>query len=241
MLHTQEDHTPQAISSRLSERPKDYYLREWVYGGIDGVVTTFAVVAGVAGADLSSAIILIIALAGLLGDGFSMAAGCYSSTKTDEDNYKRLHNYEQQSVQHNPEGETEEIRQIFKKKGFKNPDLENIVQTITANKKLWVDTMMVEEYGLTDSHHNAWHAALHTFIAFFICGFMPVLPFIVNLDGALYISTVVSGLTFFAIGALKSQWSAKAWWWHGGETFIIGSIAACVAYGTGYALKGLLL
>lgn len=239
------DHTPQAIAARLEHEPKAGYLREWVYGGIDGVVTTFAVVAGVAGADLPSSIILIIALAGLLGDGFSMAAGCYSGTKTEEDNYKRIHDFEHESTHTHPEGETEEIRQIFKNKGFEGKTLENVVRTIVDNRALWVETMLVEEYGLTKTDHNAWHAAFHTFIAFLVCGFMPIMPFVIDFihsfPYAMEVSVSMAGITFFGIGALQSLWSHKAWWRHGTETFLIGTAAAAIAYGTGYALKLLVL
>lgn len=240
-MYIQHSHGAHDIAKRLNQKPETRYLREWVYGGIDGVVTTFAVVAGVAGADLSTAVILIIALAGLFGDGFSMAAGCYSATKTEDDNYKRLHKIENDSIRAHPEGEQEEIRQIFKAKGFKGNNLEHIVETITDNEKLWIDTMMVEEYGITPHHHKAWSAAGHTFVAFLLCGAMPVLPFIIGLEHALLLSTIMAGCTFFMIGALKSFWSIKSWWWHGTETFIIGSIAASIAYGTGYGLKLLIM
>jgi VIT1/CCC1 family predicted Fe2+/Mn2+ transporter len=240
-MNSINDHSPHAIKERLKNPPNITYLREWVYGGIDGVVTTFAVVAGVAGANLSPVFILIIALAGLFGDGFSMAAGCYSSTKTEEDNYKRLHKIEHDSIKTNPQGEKEEIRQIYKAKGFKGEKLEHIIDIITEHKNIWIDTMMIEEYGLTKAHHQAWPAALHTLTAFLLCGFMPVLPYIGNFPNALILSTALAGVTFFSIGALKSFWSPKTWWWHGIETFIIGSIAASIAYGTGYGLKLLLL
>ena len=241
MSQHNEDHSHEAIAKRLKQKPSINYLREWVYGGIDGGVTTFAVVAGVAGADLPATIILIIAIAGLLGDGFSMAAGCYSSTKTEEDNYRNLHQYEARSVKQDPEGERKEIRQIFANKGFAGENLDNIVETITANKKIWIETMMIEEYGLTGHHHKAFPAAFNTFAAFLICGAMPVLPFILGFSRGLTFSIIFSGITFFCIGALKSLWSEKPWWWHGLETFAIGSVAACVAFGAGYGLKLLLL
>lgn len=231
------EHTPGAIQERLRDGPQDSYIKEWVYGGIDGVVTTFAVVAGVVGADLSPVVVLIIGMANLLGDGFSMAAGCYSSTKTEDDNYKRLRDFENQSILHHPDGETEEIRQIFKAKGFQGETLEKAVQTIVENKTIWIETMMAEEYGFGKSRPDAIKAALNTFSAFLLCGAMPVLPFLLNLPHSVVLSLTLSGLTFFAIGAMKSLWSVKSWWWHGSETFIIGMAAALIAYGTGYGLR----
>ncbi len=127
------DHSPEAIAARLNEGPKALYLREWVYGGIDGVVTTFAIVAGVVGAGLSANIVLILGLANLLADGFSMAAGSYSATKADKDNYKRLRNREVQHIRDHYDGEIEETRQIFAAKGFEGEELDTMVKSISKD------------------------------------------------------------------------------------------------------------
>ena len=81
----EHSHTREGISERLSQARRPNYLRDWIYGGIDGTVTTFAVVSGVAGAQLSSQVVIILGLANLLADGFSMAASNYSGTKTEID------------------------------------------------------------------------------------------------------------------------------------------------------------
>ncbi|MGH1405759.1 MAG: VIT1/CCC1 transporter family protein [Rhodomicrobiaceae bacterium] len=232
-----EDHTPEAIKTRLAVGQTDSYLREWVYGGIDGVVTTFAIAAGVVGASLSPKIILILGAANLIGDGFSMAAGCYSATKTENDNYQRLRNREISHIKNYPGGEREEIRQIYAAKGFKNRTLEKIVNTISDDPKLWVDVMMAEEYGLSSRPLSALKTAYHTFFAFFICGAVPLLPFLVKVSEPFLWACILSAFTFFAIGAGKSIWSFKPWWWHGLETTIIGSAAAGMAFTIGYWLR----
>ena len=112
------EHTPEAIAKRLQKGPGAFYIKEWVYGGIDGVVTTFAVVAGVVGASLSPMIVLILGLANLIADGFSMASGCYSSTKAEIDNYTRLRQREEMHIDKHHAGELEETRQILTAKGF---------------------------------------------------------------------------------------------------------------------------
>ncbi|MGH8978267.1 MAG: VIT1/CCC1 transporter family protein, partial [Acidimicrobiia bacterium] len=66
-------HTPEAIAARLRIGPRRSYLRDLVYGAIDGTVTTFAVVAGVRGASLEATILVILGIANLVADGFSMA------------------------------------------------------------------------------------------------------------------------------------------------------------------------
>src|SRR5688572_10784944 len=110
-------HSRDEIRRRLSARPKESYLRDWVYGGIDGAVTTFAVAAGVAGANLPSKVVLILGFANLLADGFSMAVANYSGTKTEREQYERLAAIERKHIAVDPDGEREEIRQIFGKKG----------------------------------------------------------------------------------------------------------------------------
>lgn len=226
-----------AIQERLDEGPKGEYLKEWVYGGIDGVVTTFAIIAGVAGASLSPTIILILGFANLLADGFSMAAGSYSATKADTDNYDRLRLREESHIKKHYDGEIEETRQILMKKGFAGKELEQMVKAISKDKDYWIDWMMAEEYGMTPPVHSPIMAALNTFAAFIICGFMPVFPFVLGLHGSLTWALVFSGITFFIIGSLKSIWSVKSLWREGGETFIIGMTAAFISYAIGYGLK----
>lgn len=237
----QEDHahTPEAIRARLSEGPNAHYLREWVYGGIDGVVTTFAIVAGVTGASLSPVIVVILGLANLIGDGFSMAAGAYSSAKADIDNYERLRKVEEHHIDKNPDGEREEIRQIYAKMGFSGQNLERAVDTITGDKDVWIDVMMHEEYGINPELKTPMKTGLHTFGSFALCGFMPLLPFIFNLPHAFAFALGLSSLTFFGIGSFKSRWSVHQWWRQGLETFAIGATAAGLAFLIGYLLRGI--
>ena len=231
------EHDTQAIQQRLDEGPKAEYLKEWVYGGIDGVVTTFAIIAGVAGAALSPTIILILGFANLIADGFSMAAGAYSATKADKDNYDRLRAREETHITKFYDGEIEETRQILIRKGFEGEELEQMVETISKDKDTWIDWMMSEEYGMSLPLNTPMGAGLNTFAAFVVCGFMPVLPFVVGMPSSLYWALAFSGITFFMIGSLKSLWSVKSFWREGIETLAIGMTAAFIAYAIGYGLK----
>jgi vacuolar iron transporter family protein len=235
----EHDHSPEAISRRLAGRPRQNYLRDWVYGGIDGAVTTFAVVAGVVGAGLSAQTVLILGAANLLADGFSMAASNYSGTKTERDDKDRLRAVEERHIDIIPEGELEEVRQIFRAKGFQGSRLENVVEVITADRQRWVDTMLTEEYGLPATLRSPLKAAASTFLAFLICGFVPLLPFVVNLPAPVYLSTASTAAVFFAIGSLKSLWSLMAWWRSGLETLTIGMFAAALAFGAGMIVERL--
>jgi VIT1/CCC1 family predicted Fe2+/Mn2+ transporter len=235
----EHSHRPRDIAKRLGQGPKTSYLRDWVYGGIDGTVTTFAIMAGVVGANLSSTVVVILGVANLLADGFSMAAGNYTGTKAECDEYEQLARMEERHIELVPEGEREEIRQIFRAKGFKGDTLESVVDVLTRHRKSWVETMMREEHGLASIVRSPLHAALYTFVAFVLCGSVPLLPYLLGVENPEWPSTIMTAATFFAIGSLRGRWSPKSWWLTGLETLAIGMMAATVAYIIGYLLKGL--
>jgi len=226
-----------AIEQRLAKGPRHNYLRDWIYGGIDGSVTTFAVVSGVAGAQLSPRIILIMGFANLIADGFSMAASNYLGTKAEDEDLKRLEAVEHRHIDTFPEGEREEVKQIFRQKGFAGEDLDRMVQLITSDRKRWVQTMLTEEYGLPAEIRSPGIAALSTFSAFFVCGLIPLLPYVVQLDHAFVLSIIATGVTFFAIGSAKSWWSTTSWVRSGAVTLLVGATAATLAYAAGTILK----
>ncbi len=178
-MHALEhSHTREAIRERLARGPRTNYLRDWIYGGIDGAVTTFAIVAGVAGAELSATVVLVLGFANLLADGFAMAASNYIATKAERDDYDRVLGIERKHIALEPEGEREEIRQIFANKGFAGDDLERIVTVISSVRGLWAKTMAVEEYGLSPAVRSPVLAALSTFAAFILCGLVPLITYL---------------------------------------------------------------
>ncbi|HXG78704.1 MAG TPA: VIT1/CCC1 transporter family protein [Methyloceanibacter sp.] len=238
--HLEHGHHPGEIARRLEKGPRVSYLRDWVYGGIDGTVTTFAIMAGVVGAELSAGVVIILGIANLLADGFSMAAANYTGTKAEHDEYEQLRRMEERHVELAPDGEREEVRQIFQAKGFEGEALETAVEVITARRERWIDTMMAEEHGMPAVIRSPLKAALMTFMAFVLCGAVPIVPYALRLPDPIWFSTVMTGLTFFGIGSLRSYWSPTAWWRAGLETFAIGMAAAGVAYLVGALLKGLI-
>ncbi|PTW60916.1 VIT1/CCC1 family predicted Fe2+/Mn2+ transporter [Breoghania corrubedonensis] len=238
-MKLEHEHTPAAIARRLGQGPSVNYLRDWVYGGIDGAVTTFAIVAGVVGAELSAGIVLILGLANLLADGFSMAAANYSGTKTEVDDYHRLHAMEERHIAREPEGEREEIRQIFRAKGYAGEDLETLVTLITSQRQTWIETMLSEEFGLATTLRSPLKAAASTLAAFVIFGSVPLMPFVfASGAGSAELSLAMTAVVFFAIGSMKSRWSTQSWYASGLETLSIGLAAAGIAWVIGYALQG---
>lgn len=235
----EHDHTHAAIRQRLAATPSLSYLRDWVYGGIDGAVTTFAVVSGVVGAELSPAVILILGAANLAADGLSMAAGNYVATRTEQEEFRYAEAVEHRHIAAYPEGEREEVREIFRRRGLDGDLLERVVAAITADRERWVRTMLRDEYGLPAAVRSPWRAAVSTFSAFVLCGLVPLVPYIVGLSHGFAVAAATTGLVFVLIGALKSRWSIRPWWRSGLETLVIGGAAAAVAYGVGVVLRGL--
>jgi len=237
------DHTPAAIHRRLRAATEHSYLRDFVLGAMDGTVTTFAVVAGVAGAGLPRGVAVILGLANLLADGFSMAAGNYLSTKTDRQVVERARRIEEMHVDQMPEGEREEVRQIFAAKGFEGQVLDEIVAVITTDRRRWVDTMLTEELGLRLESPSALRAALSTFAAFVLVGLIPLVPFILALDGhpntIFALSSLATGVAFFAVGIARGFVLSEPVLRSGLETLVIGGITAALSYFVGVALQGI--
>jgi VIT1/CCC1 family predicted Fe2+/Mn2+ transporter len=235
----EHEHSHEAIRARLAARPSQSHLRDWVYGGIDGAVTTFAVVSGVVGAQLPPGIILILGGANLVADGISMAASNYLATRAELEEFRHAEAVERRHIATSPAGEREEVREIFRQRGLEGSLLERVVEAITADRERWVQTMLRDEYGLPASVRSPWRAASATFSAFLLCGLVPLVPFVAGMRDAFWVSTVTTGFVFVAIGAVKSRWTVRPWWQSGLETLAVGGCAAAAAYGIGAWLRGL--
>ena len=232
-MSKEHGHSPEEIAARLAPGQPSRYLRDAVYGGIDGAVTTFAIVAGVAGAGLPNTVIVVLGCANILADGFSMAAGNYAGTKADLDDRNRIIAIEERHILYHPEGERAELRQILALRGLAGSVLDQAVEAIANQKSKWIAFMLSDEYGLPRDPPRPWHMALATFVAFLLAGSVPLAPFLLGMAHPFEVSVGATLATFFLIGALKSRWSLSPWWRSGLETFLIGSIAALVAYGVG--------
>jgi VIT1/CCC1 family predicted Fe2+/Mn2+ transporter len=236
----EHDHHPAAISARLEARRRHSYLGDAVLGGIDGCVTTFAVVAGALGAGFPRMVIVILGFANLIADGFSMAAGNFLGTKSHRQEVERTRAAEERHIDEVPEGEREEVRQIFARKGFDGEDLERIVEVITGDRRLWVDTMLTEEHGLQVVGPSPVTAGAVTFGAFLLVGLIPLLAFLLPglpSDRMFLTSSIATALAFFTVGLVKG-WVLERSLLRGGlETLLVGGSAAALAYLAGSFLR----
>ena len=230
-------HSIEEIRRRLRKKPNQNYLGDFVYGGIDGTITTFAIVAGVKGAGLSTFIILVLGIANILADGFSMAASNYLGTKSEIDNENRLREIETRHVREVPDGEKREVREILVLRGLKGTKLEVTLNAITSDHDTWINFMLREEYGISALNKHPFYSGLMTFVAFVLCGLIPLIPFGVDHQNAFLFSAMATAIMFFCIGTLKSIWSLNPWWRSGIETLLVGSVAASIAYLAGYIIS----
>jgi vacuolar iron transporter family protein len=238
------EHTPAGVSARLRRRPAPSYLHDFIYGAVDGAVTTFAVVAGVAGANLDETVVIILGVANLIADGFSMAVSNFLGSRAERQRRERARREEEAHIRLVPEGEREEIRQIFAAKGFDGRDLDRIVQVITSDPERWTETMMREELGFASTEPNEVRAALATLVAFITVGFLPLAVYVYDLaapgrvENAFTWSAVMTGIAFLVVGGLKSRFVDQSWWRSALETLAVGGLAAALAYAAGALLQG---
>lgn len=234
------EHSPEAIKERLKKPAKENVLGDAVLGGIDGCVTTFAVVSGVVGAGFPSSVALVLGFANLIADGFSMAVSNYESIKTSGEYIQRIRDTEEEHIDNVPDGEREELRQIFGNKGFTGEVLESIVNTISSDRHLWIETMLTEEHGMQKVTRDPVKAALATFGSFIMVGAMPLIPFMAPGIGQrvqFTISACFAAFMFFAIGAIKSRVFSKPVFRSGIATLLTGGTAASLAFLVGYLLR----
>lgn len=220
------------------------YLGEFVYGGIDGSVTTFAVVAGSAGAGLESKVVIILGFANLIADGFAMSVGSYLSTKSEKENYEKHKNIEYWEVDNLPEKEREEIREIYKSKGFEGELLEQVVTKITEDKDRWVDIMMKEELEMSEENKSPIAMGAVTFLSFQIFGLIPLLVYVLDylntIENNLFLySSLLTATTFCLIGYLKAVVNQTKVLKSIFETLFLGGAAALLAYFVGDVLESL--
>ncbi len=241
-------HLPSAKPAFAEEKHttgRGKYIKSVIYGGLDGTITTFAAVAGVAGAALSPGIVLIMGLANLVADGLSMSIGDYLSSKSETEYEAAERAREAWEVENYPEGEKRELKEIYVARGMSEKDADDVVEIIAKDKESWVDTMMIEELGIIPSDESPLGNALATFLSFAVFGFLPIAAYVLALfipalrNAQFPLACGLTGATLFGLGALKTSITGKSWLVSGLEMLVVGGIAAAAAYAMGLLLGGL--
>ncbi|KAL6066732.1 Protein ccc1 [Balamuthia mandrillaris] len=247
------------------------YLKSIVYGGLDGIITTFAIVAGVAGAGLATGVVIILGVANMIADGISMGMGDYLSTEAEMAFAKAERRREAwyykapipsllllfpfhsltwcvfaREVDNYIEGEIQEMVELYVSKGMSKDDAETVVGIMAKHKDLFVDVMMVEELGIMyDPDEKPWKHGLITFTSFVIFGLVPLIAYFILLaapsmdddfDAAFMLAGILTGITLFVLGAIKSRFTLQRWWWSGILVLFYGGLAAIASYIIGYLL-----
>jgi VIT1/CCC1 family predicted Fe2+/Mn2+ transporter len=216
-------------------------IRDFVFGFGDGINTSLGIAAGVGGADVSSNIIILAALVGMFTGAKAMAVQNYLAVKAHRDLLKSEIAREEWEIENKPDLERKEIEDIYKAKGFSGKDLETIVNKITSDKKVWLDTMLTEELKLNvEVVGNPLKSAFRMFGAFLVGGILPIIPFFFS-EGytPLVIAIGISLSSSFVVGAIKSKLAQTSLIKGGLEMAGLGTGIALVGFGIGTELADL--
>ena len=219
------------------------YIKDIVYGANDGIITTFAIVSASFGAGFSSTVIIVLGIANLLGDGFSMAASNFLGSRSENDLFRKEKMREFDEVEQVPEKEKQEIREIFQEHNFNADDSEKLVELVSSNKEFWVDFMMRYELGMNVPEKGSeWKSASLTFMSFVFAGSLPLLPFILfNVGDATFAySITATASALFIVGAARYFITGVNWIISGLEMLLVGGIAVGASYIVGYLIGAII-
>lgn len=212
-------------------------LRDVILGGQDGMVNALGIVLGVAAAGGNAHILVLTVLAASAAEAISMGAVAYTSAVSQRDYYEAELIKEKKEIEMYPEMEKEEVRRIFEEKGFKGNVLEEIVSTIVADKKIWIDTMMREELGIEKVEtRNIFRSAAIVGTTTAIGSIVPLLPFFTNsllsqtFQTEIILSVIVCAIALFGVGTYQALSLVGSWWKSGIRMVIIGLSAAFIGY-----------
>lgn len=214
-------------------------LSDIILGGQDGLVNVLGVILGVAAATGDAHIVLVAGLAATFAESVSMAAVAYTTTIADADFYESERQREYRHITDVPALEKEEIRHIYTEKGFTGEMLDRIVNTITANKDVWVAVMMAEEHQLMAIDRKiAFRSALIVGVAAIVGSLLPLIPFsVLPVKLGILVSIVFSALVLFGVGAYKARMTVGKPGRSGLEMAAIGTASALVGFAVGLLLK----
>ena len=208
------------------------WLRDVILGGQDGLVNILGIILGVIAGGGSNTVLLATGFAAAITESISMGAVGYTSTVSERDYYKAERAREATEIRDVPEMERQEVREIYAAKGFEGELLDRVVDTITANRDRWLDTMMAEELHLQPVETvDILRSAVVITIATLIGHLIPLMPFVfLPRTTALVVAIVVSGLALFTVGVYSALTLVGSWWRMGINMAVIGLGAAGLGF-----------
>ncbi len=214
-------------------------LSDFILGAQDGLVNVLGVILGIAAATNDARIVLVAGLATTFAESISMGAVAYTTTLADADHYQSELEREYRHIREIPNLEKQEIRDIYQSKGFAADLLERIVDTVTANKDVWVAVMMAEEHQLAPvDRKRARRAAWIVGLSAVVGSLIPLAPFMfLPVATSMWASVLVTALVLFAIGAYKARVTIGRPMRSGFEMATIGTVSALAGYVVGILLK----
>lgn len=215
-------------------------LRDIILGGQDGLVNVLGVVLGASAATDDSKVIIAVGLAATFAESISMGAVAYTSFKAERDYYLSELEREKREIKEEPEAEKDEIRQIYRQKGFEGELLEKVVATITKDESVWVEVMMTEELGLQPKEEeHLLRTALIVGGSAVFGSLIPLLPyFFLPSFHSIILSILISALALFIVGVYKAKVTVGGLWRSGVELTVIGILSALAGYAISLLVSG---
>ena len=211
------------------------WLRPTVFGAMDGLVSNFALIAGVAGASASSTQVSLAGFAGLVGGAFSMATGEYVSVQSQNESTHAELLAERHELEHNSEAELQELAQMYVARGVDRDLAYQVARQLSRDPEQALAIHAQEELGIDPSAlPSPWTAAFSSIISFSVGAFIPLLPYLVGAK-SLLVSAILAVLALFGAGALASRFTARGWAFAGSRQLALGILAAAVTFGVGSA------
>ncbi|TFJ87171.1 hypothetical protein NSK_001503 [Nannochloropsis salina CCMP1776] len=225
------------------------YVKSMIFGGLDGILTSFAIVAGAAGGGLPVEVVMVLGFSNIFADAFSMGMGEYLSSKAHNEFVFKEKERESWELQNFREGEIKEMIDIYVERGMEPDDAEDVVRKMSKYDDFFVNVMMVEELGLQvpDPNDDIVKEGVVMFLSFAGFGAMPLLgyaliPLCFPSLGPSHLFNIACGvtaLTLFLMGAVKSKFSTRGWLHSGLEMLVLGGICAVMAYEIGHLVSSL--
>ena len=227
-------------------------MKSMLFGGLDGIITTFAVVAGAGGGGLSVPVVLIMGFSSLIADALSMGVGDALSSKAETEVAARERKREAWELENYPEGEKREMVELYVARGIPEDDATTIVETMAKHKEFFIDVMMRDELGMDPPEEGEGNmeyvkSGAACFTSFLICGSVPLLGYVAFVpagwgrDALFALSCCLTALTLFVLGALKSKFTLHSWYVSGLEVLLVGGSCAAAAYLIGWGVEEILL